>query len=52
MVKVQQKIAGTFRSTAGADAFLRIRGYLSTMAKQGHALLQAVLEEGLMTVWF
>jgi transposase len=39
MAKIQQKISGTFRSEAGADAFCRIRGYLSTMAKQGYRLL-------------
>jgi transposase len=41
MAKVQQHISGTFRSTGGADAFLRIRGYLSTMAKQGQTLCSA-----------
>src|SRR5205085_3408034 len=42
MVKVHQKIAGTFRSDDGATAFCRIRSYLSTMHKQGHSMLAAL----------
>ncbi len=42
MVKVQQKISGTFRSAAGATAFCRLRSYLSTMRKQGYAMLPAL----------
>lgn len=41
--KVQQKISGTFRSATGATTFCRIRSYLSTMPKQGHSLLSALL---------
>ncbi len=42
MLKVQQKVSGSFRSDRGADAFACLRGYLSTLRKQGMALLAAL----------
>ena len=42
MLKVQQKVSGGFRSDWGADAFACLRGYLSTLKKQGVALLAAL----------
>src|SRR5262249_2006400 len=42
MLKVQQKIAGSFRAESGAEAFARIRGYCASLRKQGVALLAAL----------
>lgn len=42
MMKLKQKISGGFRSAARAQFFGRIRGYLSTLKKQGHRLLDAL----------
>lgn len=43
MMKVQQKISGTFRSTKGAMAFCSIRSYLSTMRKQGRSMFASMV---------
>ena len=43
MMKLKQKISGSFRSPGGARMFCRIRGYLSTLRKQGHNVLDALV---------
>jgi transposase len=42
MLKIQQKVSGCFRSTHGGAAFARIRGYLSSLSKQGVKRLTAL----------
>ena len=42
MMKVQQKISGTFRSADGAAAFCRTRSYISTIRKNGSNVIEAL----------
>ncbi|MGI8947596.1 MAG: IS66 family transposase [Ornithinimicrobium sp.] len=41
-VKTQLKISGCHRATTGAEAWLRIRGYISTVRKHGDDILTAL----------
>jgi transposase len=40
--KVQQKVSSCFHADAGAEAYCRIRGYVSTLRKRRQALLHAL----------
>jgi len=42
MMKVQQKISGTFRSEEGAKTFCRIRGMISTLKKQSLSVIEGI----------
>ncbi len=44
MIKLKQKISGGFRSASGAQMFCRIRGYISTLKKQGLNVLDALTQ--------
>jgi len=43
MMKLQQKISGTFRSIEGAVAFCRIRAYISSIKKNDLNVMDAIL---------
>ncbi len=42
MIKVKQKVSGTFHTTDGASIFCNIRGYISTVRKNGRKIIDAI----------
>jgi transposase len=42
MMKVKQKISGGFRTTEGAQVFVTIRSFISTMRKQGKNIFDSL----------
>ena len=42
MIKVKEKISGTFMSFKGGEIFCRIRSYISTLKKSNVAVLQGL----------
>jgi transposase len=44
MMKVKQKVSGTFRTMKGAEQFARIRGFISTLRKQNYDVLLSLID--------
>ena len=42
MVKIKQKVSGSFRTRTGAETFCAIRSYISTVRKHGHNVIDAI----------
>lgn len=42
MIKVKQKVSGTFRTRTGAETFCAIRSYISTVRKHGCNVIHAI----------
>ncbi|WP_192600562.1 IS66 family transposase, partial [Sporosarcina limicola] len=43
MMKVKQKVSGSFRTVKGAKKFARIRGFVSTLRKQNRGVLSSLI---------
>ena len=39
MIKVKEKVSGTFMSKKGGEIFARIKGYISTVKKNGRNVM-------------
>ncbi len=50
-LKIKMKVSGGLRSMAGAEAFARLRSYLSTATKQGQAAFEAMVMLHIGTPW-
>lgn len=44
MVKIKQKISGSFRTQLGAESFCTIRSYISTVRKHGRNVIDAIFD--------
>lgn len=51
MVKLQQKISGSWRTKSGADHFCAIRSYVSTLKKHGYSALDGLQDLFEGRVW-
>jgi transposase len=51
MIKVKTKISGGFRTLTGARTFLAIRGYISTIRKNGLRAADALRDALLGNPW-
>ena len=51
MIRIQQKISGSWRTEAGADAYLAVRSYLSTARKQHRNALDVLRDLFAGTTW-
>jgi len=51
LVKLQQKISGSWRTLEGARTYCAIRSYISTMKKQGHDVLDGLCQLIMGEIW-